>query len=83
MVNTPGTNSLNPYRRIRNYLTESCTFISPGRFFAANELKSMLAHIVVSYDVKLEDNKTRPGIGHGIAIFADPVAKVMFRRRVY
>ncbi|KAG9310145.1 cytochrome P450 [Chiua virens] len=43
----------------------------PGRFFAALELKSMLAHIVMSYDVKLEDNKTRPQcwrIGPAIAV---------------
>lgn len=27
--------------------------ISPGRFFASNELKAMLAHIVSTYDVRL------------------------------
>ncbi|KAF9230013.1 cytochrome P450, partial [Melanogaster broomeanus] len=27
----------------------------PGRYFAANELKSMLAHVVTSYDIKLEN----------------------------
>lgn len=26
------------------------------RFFVASQLKSMLAHIVLSYDVKMEDN---------------------------
>jgi len=56
----------------------------PGRFFAANELKSMLAHIVVTYDVKLEDNKPRPeGIRNGQGFFADPSSKVMFRKRAY
>ncbi|KAI0795985.1 cytochrome P450 [Abortiporus biennis] len=29
----------------------------PGRFFAATELKSMLAHLVLHYDVKMEDGQ--------------------------
>ncbi|KAH7886354.1 cytochrome P450 [Phlebopus sp. FC_14] len=53
----------------------------PGRFFAANELKSMLAHIVTAYDVKLEG--PRPNYLYvGSATSASPTAKVMFRRRV-
>ncbi|KAG9310148.1 cytochrome P450 [Chiua virens] len=56
----------------------------PGRFFAANELKSMLAHVVVSYDVKLEDGATHPKpLRNGISLAPDPSAKVMFRRRIY
>ncbi|KAF8844224.1 cytochrome P450, partial [Paxillus ammoniavirescens] len=56
----------------------------PGRFFAANELKSMLAWIVLSYDVKLEDGATRPSSLYiASAIAAHPTAKVMFRRRVH
>ncbi|KIJ05876.1 hypothetical protein PAXINDRAFT_20895 [Paxillus involutus ATCC 200175] len=55
----------------------------PGRFFAANELKTMLAHVVLSYDIKLEDTDTRPRSVHiGIHIVAHPTAKVMFRKRV-
>ncbi|KAG9310149.1 cytochrome P450 [Chiua virens] len=55
----------------------------PGRFFAANELKSMLAHVVVTYDVKLEDNKPRPqGLKMGFDIAADPFASILFRKRV-
>ena len=43
----------------------------------------MLAHIVVTYDVKLADNATRPRMLHfGVATLPDPSAKVMFRRRV-
>ncbi|KAF8844252.1 cytochrome P450 [Paxillus ammoniavirescens] len=54
----------------------------PGRFFVATELKIMLAHVVVSYDIKLEDNATRPRSLHrGIHIVAHPTAKVMFRKR--
>ncbi|KAF8324738.1 cytochrome P450 [Amanita rubescens] len=32
----------------------------PGRFFAAIELKTMLAHIVMNYDVKMADGGGRP-----------------------
>ncbi|KAG6380640.1 cytochrome P450 [Boletus reticuloceps] len=53
-----------------------------GRFFAASELKLMLAHVVVMYDVKLEDNATYPPSWHiGTFISANPSAKVMFRNR--
>lgn len=55
----------------------------PGRFFAATLLKSMLAHIILSYDMKLEDNATPPrSIYHGTTILANPTAKIMFRRRI-
>jgi len=57
----------------------------PGRFFASNELKSMLAHIVASYDVKLEDGaSTRPeSVWVGAVMAANPNAKVMFRMRAH
>ncbi|KAJ7829871.1 cytochrome P450 [Mycena olivaceomarginata] len=32
----------------------------PGRFFAATELKAMLAHLVINYDVKAEVEGVRP-----------------------
>ncbi|KAI6124825.1 cytochrome P450 [Pisolithus croceorrhizus] len=55
----------------------------PGRFFAATVLKTMLAHIVVSYDVKLEDDKSRPqSLRVGRSIVPNPTAKVMFRKRI-
>ncbi|KAI6040001.1 cytochrome P450 [Pisolithus marmoratus] len=55
-----------------------------GRFFAATVLKTMLAHIVMSYDVRREsDNKSSPNSLHiGGAIVPHPAAKVMFRNRV-
>ena len=54
---------------------------SPGRFFVANELKAMLAHVVVTYDVKFEDGLAAPPklcIG---SLLAPGKAKVMFRKR--
>lgn len=56
--------------------------ISPGRFLAAHQLKTMLAHIVLMYDVKLEENATIPESIHvATAITVNPSVKVMFRRR--
>ncbi|KAF9246259.1 cytochrome P450 [Melanogaster broomeanus] len=55
----------------------------PGRFYAASVLKTMLAHIVVSYDIKLEDGVTRPkSLRVGPFTIANRSAKVMFRKRV-
>ena len=32
----------------------------PGRFFAANELKGMLAHFVLEYDVRFKEGENHP-----------------------
>nr|BAL05135.1 cytochrome P450 [Phanerodontia chrysosporium]BAL05136.1 cytochrome P450 [Phanerodontia chrysosporium] len=54
----------------------------PGRFFAANELKAMLAYLVVNYDVKFEKEGVRPENMHvGLTISPDPAGKVLFRKR--
>ena len=34
--------------------------ISPGRVFAINEIKILLAHMVVTYDIKFEEGKQTP-----------------------
>lgn len=52
------------------------------RFFAANELKAMLAHIVLSYDVKFEDEGVRPpNQWFSVNCVPNMAAKVMFKRR--
>ena len=79
MVNTRGTVWL---LRSSTKILLTKHFVSPGRFFAASELKFMLAHVVVTYDVKLEDNAMYPPSWHiGTFIAANPRAKVMFRNR--
>jgi len=46
-------------------------------------MKSMLAHVVVTYDVKLEDNTTfPPSLNIGVMTAANSRAKVVFRNRV-
>ncbi len=63
-------------------LTRTITFaISPGRFFAVNEVKALIAHIVVTYDIKFEDGKGVPR-EHCIAGIRFPGdANVMLRSR--
>jgi hypothetical protein len=57
-------------------------FLSPGRFFAANELKAMLSHVVLNYDVKLEHEGVRPAnTWFATACVPNPTAEVMFRKR--
>jgi hypothetical protein len=54
---------------------------SPGRFFAINEVKALLAYIVVTYDIKLEEGKKVPR-GFCIAsVYFPGNANVMFRSR--
>ena len=56
--------------------------LSPGRFFAANELKAMMAHVVMNYDVKFEQEGVRPpNKWYGLSLGPDPTAKVLFRKR--
>ena len=55
--------------------------ISPGRAFAVNEIKVLLAHMLVTYDIKFEEGKQTPRalfIGSG----RYPTnANAMFRKR--
>ncbi|KAJ8508407.1 hypothetical protein ONZ45_g9315 [Pleurotus djamor] len=52
----------------------------PGRFFAANEIKAMFAHILLNYDIKLED-EIPPTKWFKQYIVLDKGEGVMFRRR--
>ena len=54
---------------------------SPGRFFASNELKSILAFIILNYDVKLTDKGRPESIALQTALVPDPSGEVMFRKR--
>lgn len=54
---------------------------SPGRFFASSELKSILAYIVLNYDIKLAAGGGRPeNVWLGPSI-SPPDVDVLFRRR--
>lgn len=54
---------------------------SPGRFFAANELKLMLAHLVINYDIKAElEGVVPPYRQFGQNTAPDTKARVLFRK---
>ncbi|TFK68396.1 cytochrome P450 [Pluteus cervinus] len=54
----------------------------PGRFFAVNEMKAMLAYILLNYDIKLEEGKGRPEpMWFGGNSIPDRKAHVLFRKR--
>ena len=60
--------------------------ISPGRFFAVNELKALAAHVLVHYDIKFRDSSLLPGevpkdMWLGIICIPDSKAEILFRRR--
>ena len=55
---------------------------SPGRFFAVNELKTMMVHILLNYDMKFENGTHSPeNLWHAISIMPDPNVKILFRKR--
>lgn len=55
---------------------------SPGRFFAANELKALLAHIVMNYDVKMEkEGQIPPSVWYTNSRSPNRDAEVLFRKR--
>ena len=63
-------------------LLHRSSFSSPGRFFAANELKAMMAYLVMNYDIELEEKGVRPPDLHfQTALVPNPKAKVKFRAR--
>jgi cytochrome P450 len=54
----------------------------PGRFFAAMELKAMLAHILINYDLKAEVEGVRPS-DQVFGLFVSPSSngKIWMRNR--
>lgn len=86
-ANTPGEYYNSRHGQVFIHLLiydPSCTNkpYSPGRFFAANELKAMMAHIVLNYDVKFENEGVRPpNVGISLTVVPDPTATVLFRKR--
>lgn len=69
---------------ITHFITETdVKFQSPGRFFAVTQLKALLSHVLMNYDVKLEIDGVRPP-DRWLGITSrspDPTGVVMFRKR--
>ncbi|OAX80967.1 hypothetical protein ACJ72_04696 [Emergomyces africanus] len=53
----------------------------PGRFFAANEVKIALCHILLKYDIKLADGYKTSILRNGLSLVSDPRARISIRRR--
>ncbi|KAF7360043.1 hypothetical protein MVEN_00732100 [Mycena venus] len=54
----------------------------PGRFFAATELKAMLAHMLINYDIKAEEEGVRPpDMCFAMLRMPDPKGKIWIRKR--
>lgn len=55
---------------------------SPGRFFAVNELKALIGHVLMTYDIKFENNGGFPDNDwNGASVTPNRLAQVMFRKR--
>lgn len=53
----------------------------PGRFFAANEIKIALCHLLLKYDWKLPDGAVPKSSAFGMMLAADGQTKLQIRRR--
>ena len=54
----------------------------PGRFFASNEAKVILIHLLLKYDWRLFEAAPLPQLHYyGFSIRADPATKMEYRRR--
>jgi cytochrome P450 len=53
----------------------------PGRFFAANETKILMCHLLLKYDIKLTQGSPSDSVAFGFAIIPNPGARLDIRRR--
>jgi cytochrome P450 len=53
----------------------------PGRFFAINEVKIALCHILLKYDIELAPDCIPSVRRYGLSLSADPAARLRVRRR--
>lgn len=54
----------------------------PGRFFASNEIKMILAYFLINFSMKLKEGESRPkGMMLMMSKTPDPNAELLFRRR--
>ncbi|CAG7926536.1 unnamed protein product [Penicillium olsonii] len=53
----------------------------PGRFFAVNQVKIVLCHVLMKYEFRLADGTIPQVQKHGIRLQSDVSAKVLVRRR--
>jgi cytochrome P450 len=57
-------------------------YACPGRFFASNEIKLILCHLLLRYDFKYPEGQGRPvNLCYEEAQYPDPTATVLMRKR--
>lgn len=56
-------------------------FICPGRFFVANEMKLVLAHVLSKYDIRLAEGQKPKGSWYGFYYMTDLDVRVEVHRR--
>ncbi|KAK2594826.1 hypothetical protein QQS21_007454 [Conoideocrella luteorostrata] len=57
-------------------------YACPGRFFASNEAKLILSHVLIMCDFKFHEGQTRPkNLSYEEACYPDPAVRVLMRRR--
>lgn len=65
-----------------SFLYDPVDSLSPGRFFAANEMKLIMAQLILMYDIKMKNEGVRPeNTWSGFACRPNITAEVLFRRR--
>ena len=66
-----------------SYTYTNCLLHSPGRFLAVTELKTILAHILMNYDIKLENNsRVLPSkLYFETNVVPNRSANIMFRKK--
>lgn len=77
-VASRGMATLDPEYVVFGYGRHAC----PGRFFAINEIKAILAHVLLNYDIQLENGSTvrPPNVVLETTLLPNPNARMMFRR---
>jgi hypothetical protein len=61
---------------------------SPGRHFAVHEIKALVCHVLMNYDLKFANSKFKHGevpdaIWVGTMCALDPNVELMFKRREF
>ena len=57
-------------------------FACPGRFYAANEMKMMLALMLICYDIRFPDGCRRPrNFTIDSDMYPDPATRLLIRKR--
>ena len=68
---------------ISNPSLSSVFWISPGRFFAVTQMKTVVAKILLDYDIKLADEEAGrpPDLHIGAVVEPNRTAKISLKKR--